>query len=362
MALNTDTVPSATLINDEGDSAGRDIRKTAINPDYWFPVARSGEVRVGKPFPVAFAGRPIVLVRTRKRSLYALEDKCAHRQIPLHLGVIENDCIKCAYHGWKFNETGRCVGVPYLEKCSLRPRNVPDFPCREAYGLIFVYPGSPENVARAAFPVIPNATNPKYKIRYLDRLVQCHYTFMHENLMDMNHQFLHRRLMGGVRTTLLEVRKGDSWVEADYTFSRDSDKQPLGERLMIGNVGKFEAGTRDLMTVRTMYPYQILTFTSRGATAPALDLWVAYVPRDKAQRTNHTYGMMMIRRPSIPVVLDLLWPIIIWFTNGIFREDQRICELEQEAFEDQGADANHEIFPVIRALRRILINNGRSLS
>ena len=35
---------------------------------------------------------------------------------------------------------------------------------------------------------------------------------MHENLMDMNHQFLHRSLMGSIRATCLDVRKGDGWV------------------------------------------------------------------------------------------------------------------------------------------------------
>src|SRR5690349_10022946 len=112
----------------------RDIRKTGIDPDFWYPVARSRQVKVGKGFSVSFAGEPIVLVRPKVGEVYALEDRCAHRQVPLHLGVVEDDCIKCGYHGWKYNHTGKCVGVPYLDKCSLRPHNVRSYPCREAYG------------------------------------------------------------------------------------------------------------------------------------------------------------------------------------------------------------------------------------
>jgi phenylpropionate dioxygenase-like ring-hydroxylating dioxygenase large terminal subunit len=340
----------------------RDIRKTGISPDFWYPLARSNAVKTGKAHAVSFAGEPIVLVRTRQGEVFAVEDRCAHRQIPLHLGVVEDDCIKCAYHGWKYNRTGKCVSVPYLEKCSLRPKNVRSYPCREAYGLVFVYPGDMEKFETAIFPEIPSATDPKYKIRYLDRLVACHFTFMHENLMDMNHQFLHRRLMGGIKTTLLATRQGENWIEADYTFSRASGKQPLGEKFILSREKKGTNGEPDLMTVRTGYPYQTLKFRTGGSQHPALDLWNVYVPRDQAQRTNHTYGLMMIRRPSLPGILDLAWPFIIWFTNGIFAEDRRICELEQVAFDNQGADCNHEIFPVIRGLRKVLTDNGVSLT
>ena len=41
-----------------------DIRKTGIHPNFWYPVARSDNVKTGKPHGVSFAGEPIVLVRT----------------------------------------------------------------------------------------------------------------------------------------------------------------------------------------------------------------------------------------------------------------------------------------------------------
>jgi hypothetical protein len=45
-----------------------DIRKTGIHPNFWYPVARSDNVKTGKPHGVSFAGEPIVLVRTECRS------------------------------------------------------------------------------------------------------------------------------------------------------------------------------------------------------------------------------------------------------------------------------------------------------
>lgn len=39
-----------------------DIRKPGIHPNFWYPVARSDNVKTGKPHGVSFAGEPIVLV------------------------------------------------------------------------------------------------------------------------------------------------------------------------------------------------------------------------------------------------------------------------------------------------------------
>ena len=36
-----------------------DIRKTGIHPNFWYPVARSDNVKMGKPHGVSFAGEPI---------------------------------------------------------------------------------------------------------------------------------------------------------------------------------------------------------------------------------------------------------------------------------------------------------------
>jgi len=339
----------------------RDIRRTALDPDFWYPVARGVEVKRGKAHACSFAGEPIVLVRGTGGRVFALADRCAHRQVPLSTGVVDGDGLRCGYHGWTYAADGRCVNVPYLSECGTRPNSVRSYPCREAYGLVFVFPGDAAKADSVAFPDVPSANDRAYKTRYLNRRVGCHYSFMHENLMDMNHQFLHRKLMGGIKTIFLGSRVGDNWAEATYTFKRNAGKQPLGEKFMLNRKELPKEGERDTMVIRTEYPYQTLRFWTAGSEHPALDLWNCYIPVDRAQRVNHTYGLMMIRRPSIPGVLELFWPFIVWFTNGIFAEDRWICELEQAAFDAQGKDCNQEIFPAIRNLRRVLVDNGRPL-
>jgi len=334
----------------------RDLRRVPIHSDYWYPLAWSREVRRGKAVGARFAGSPIVLVRTGSGALFALEDRCAHRQVPLHAGAVVGESIRCCYHGWTYDCTGRCVDVPYLGRERL-PNGVRAYPCREEHGLIFVFPGDVALARERPLPCLPSVADRAYKTRRFGREVKCHYSFMHENLMDMNHQFLHRRQMGQMRARSLGRRRGEDWMEVDYTFARIG-RQPVGEALVFG--ASKENGDRDgkdVMTVRTGYPYQTLQIRSGDGTL-VMDLWIVYVPLDAAQRTNRTFGLLSIRRPGIPLALDLAWPLLVWFTERIFKEDRWIVEREQEAHDRQGADWNHEVFPVINELRDLLRNCG----
>jgi renierapurpurin 18,18'-hydroxylase len=339
-----------------------DLRTVGTHPDYWYPVAQSRRLKAGGRLAVSFAGDPVVLVRTVTGALFALEDRCAHRQVPLSAGVVAGEYIRCGYHGWTFDSAGRCIGVPYLTKGDPLPSGVRSYPCREAYGFIFIFAGD-RRKAEGRFPDIPSCADPAYKTRTLDRIVQCHYSFMHENLMDMNHQFLHRRLMGNVRPTLLELNRGEDWLEAVYTFSRVGGRQSFGEKFMIGKrAGGVKIREHDVMTIRTQYPYQTLQFIRADQEKPSLDLWLAYVPVDKAQRANHSMGLMMIQKPSIPGIIHLFWPFIVFFTEGIFKQDRDIMEMEQRAYNAQGGDWNNEIFHVIRQLRELLVAQGKPLN
>src|SRR5687767_4611727 len=90
-----------------------DQRRVGLRPDFWHPLARSSELEEGGMLAVSFAGEPILLVRG-PAGVYALEDRCAHRQVPLHEGVVLDGLVRCGYHGWTYDAAGRCVDVPYL--------------------------------------------------------------------------------------------------------------------------------------------------------------------------------------------------------------------------------------------------------
>ena len=335
----------------------RDLRRVPIHPDHWYPLAWSNEVRRGKAVGARFAGSPIVLVRTVSGALFALEDRCAHRQVPLHAGAVVGEFIRCGYHGWTYDCTGLCVDVPYLGRERL-PNGVRAYPCREDHGLIFVFPGDVALARERPLPCLPSVADRAYKTRRFGREVKCHYSFMHENLMDMNHQFLHRRQMGMIKARCLGRRHGADWAEVDYTFSRTEGSSTIGEGAIVGLMRKSgEGDNTDLMTIRTEYPYQHLRVWV-GDGEPVLNVWLGYTPLDAEQRTNRTFGYLSVKRPKIPGLLEAAWPFVTMFTEQIFREDKEIVELEQAAHDAQGGDWNNEVFPPIRDLRELLARCG----
>ncbi len=346
-------IPEAQL------TSGLDLRKVGAHPDHWHPVAWSREVKTERPFATSFAGEPIVLVRPKDGLVFALEDRCAHRQVPLSKGVVNGSVVRCCYHGWSYDASGHCVDVPYLGKGKL-PNGVKSYPCHEIDGLIFVWPGARPQAAPPQ--AIGSVGDKSYKTRLFGKIVACHYTFMHENLMDMNHQFLHRRTTGKVFPRYLDRRLGSDWLEVDYSFSRPDQKPPLGEAVIVGALRGESKSSQDLMTVRTEYPNQTLKFWISSGGDPALDVWLGYTPVDKAQRRNRTFIVLSVHRPKIPKILDLAWPLLTWFTNRVFAEDCTIVEMEQEAHDHQGADWNQEVFPPIRDLRTLLAVNGQPIA
>jgi phenylpropionate dioxygenase-like ring-hydroxylating dioxygenase large terminal subunit len=355
------------------DGRGRNepnLRRVGIHQDFWYPLARSADVRPGRTHLTTFAGEPIVLVRAESGQVFALDDRCAHRQFPLHKGVVCGEMLRCAYHAWTYRQDGQIASVPYLPKGAARPAGVRSYPCREAYGHLFVFPGAPEKAAQVPFPELSGYERPNTRTMAFWRKVACHYSFMHENLMDMNHQFLHRGIMGTIKPTLLGFDRGPDWVEARYQFRRTAGKSARGARLLLAGGGGAAsrssdghgAAGGDLMTIRTIYPYQILSLFRGGASHPAFNLWAAYVPVDREQRANISMGLLTIEKPSFPGLINVFWPLIRRFAEAVFTEDRAAVEAEQQAYDRQQADCNQEINPVIIALREVLIRNGMPLA
>ena len=334
-----------------------DLRRTGTHPDYWYPICRSRELKPGRMLPRKFAGEPVVVVRTTEGALFALEDRCAHRQVPLSHGVVKGCTVRCGYHGWAYDAAGKCVDVPYLGRERL-PNGVKSYPCHEVDGIVFIFPGD-VGLADARRPRKLGAfSTPGYKTRELNREVDAHYTFMHENLFDMNHQFLHRRQMGMIKATCLGRESGADWAEVRYTFDRTSGRATMGEGAILGMMrGVDDAARTDRMVIRTDYPYQTLTFQMDDGD-PVLSVWLGYTPLDKEQRTNRTFGWLSVKRPGVPLLIDLAWPFITMFTESIFKEDKEIVEMEQAAHDEAGHDRNNEVFPPIKELRQVLLRCG----
>jgi hypothetical protein len=233
--------------------------------------------------------------------------------------------------------------------------------------MIMIFPGDPALAPGRQPKSLGSYQRKDYKTRPLYREVACHYTFMHENLFDMNHQFMHRRYMGSIRAHCLGRDHGEQWAQVEYSFKRTAGKSTLGEQVIVDLVrkrGEKKSDFSDHMRIRTDYPTQNLRVwvgrNIQDTQDPVLDVFLAYTPVDAEQRTNHTFGYLSVKKPGIPGLIHVVWPFVVWFTENIFREDKDIVEYEQRAHDEQGADWNNEIFPALRDLRAVLARCGNS--
>ena len=159
--------------------------------------AWSREVKPGQTYAARFAGDPIVLVRpadgTAVRAGGPLRAPAGAALESASMAAR----IRCCYHGWRYDASGRCVDVsPISARASCRTacRRLSLLRTRRPH-LRLAGHGAGRRSAHAVS--VPRPTPPTRRGASASTS-QCHYSFMHENLMDMNHQFLHRRTTGKV--------------------------------------------------------------------------------------------------------------------------------------------------------------------
>ena len=81
--------------------------------NYWYVAAYDREI-TRRPLGRIILGEPIVFYRLEDGTPVALEDRCAHRHLPLSMGKLVGDTLQCHYHGLRYDKTGACVRVPGL--------------------------------------------------------------------------------------------------------------------------------------------------------------------------------------------------------------------------------------------------------
>src|SRR5947209_2409948 len=76
----------------------------------WHPVMYSSQLSDG-PEPVILLDERLVLIRLGGQ-VRCFADLCVHRGTALSLGQVEDDQIRCAYHGWTYGPDGVCTSIP----------------------------------------------------------------------------------------------------------------------------------------------------------------------------------------------------------------------------------------------------------
>lgn len=326
----------------------------------WYVAAWSSEVGASRPIGRTLLGEPIVLFRTGAGAVAALEDRCAHRRMPLSHAAIEGDTLICCYHGLTYDATGRCVRVPGQESPPARIR-VRGYPAVERYGAVWVWMGAPD---------LADAT----KIFVCDRLdpagtnghkfyfhVKANYLYLNDNLSDLLHQaYLHSPSFGGnthsLGETIPTVRDRGRQIEVSWDWDDVPVPGLFGElghiaeradgwnhstyeapSFYINDVGFAEVGTGKTASVRPQ---------GRGK----LGFTVHQLITPETARSTHFFKIVHCDWPPELV------PQVSRIIDSVNQEDIWACE-EQQRMEDLDPSAPMSTIPTdkaVVAMRRML--------
>jgi len=182
---------------------------------YWHPVATTPEMKRQPTKRVRLLGEDLVLFRDLSGQIGLVEEPCAHRRVSLYYGIPEHQGIRCPYHGWLYDETGRCIEQPAEPPASNFKDKVriTAYPVQELGGLIFAYLG-PDPV-----PLLPryDAYAQENAVRLIGvSVLPVNWLQAMENSLDATHvEWLHGYYSDWVRARIAQA-KGETFTPRTY--------------------------------------------------------------------------------------------------------------------------------------------------
>ncbi|MDJ0707975.1 MAG: aromatic ring-hydroxylating dioxygenase subunit alpha [Leptolyngbyaceae cyanobacterium MO_188.B28] len=166
--------------------------------NFWY-VADLSSAIINKPKRINLLGRDFVLYRNTKGQVAALSNWCVHRGGSLSHGWVEDDCLRCPYHGWKYRADGVCIEIPANRAGApiAKRARVKTYPVQEKYGWIWLFLGDLPTAERPPHPPLPEFDKPDWRVIYGEFLWDAPYTRVVENAIDIAHTpFVHATSFG----------------------------------------------------------------------------------------------------------------------------------------------------------------------
>ena len=268
---------------------------------YWQPAALSEELAGPRPVvPVTLLGEALVLFRNESGELGLIDRHCPHRGADLCFGRLEDNGLRCPFHGWHFDRTGQCVEQPGEPLGSIMHERIRTsaYPVEERNGIVFAYlgPGDP--------PLFPNFDcfrAPETHVFAFKGLWECNWLQAMEVGIDPAHaSFLHRFLQDEDPDDSYGKQFRDKAAKTDMPMTqllRDYprpdirvDETPYGMRLTA--LRHLDDGRTHVRVTNHIFPQAICIPMSREMT---ITQW--HVPVDD----EHCYWYSMFTSFDKPV-------------------------------------------------------------
>ncbi len=336
---------------EEAGNLRQQARSAGMDPNYWYAVEEVRHVKPGTVTEVIFWKRSIALFRGTDGSFHAIENRCAHRQLKLSLGEVEDCRLVCQYHGWKYDGNGRLAEIPHLPPERRLPRiSLRSYPVQVRYGLIWLFPGEPEQAESRRIPDIPELEGPaRWACVPLSFTWSAHHSMVIDNVSDFSHAYLHRRYRPFDDASLTRCETvGDS---VHVAYDTQVGRGPVS-RLFVDH-NRLDTNHMDLCFE---YPYQW------SNTDDEIKHWLFVLPID--ERTTRTFFLFYFKSLKIPL-LPIRIPRFAMTTvmkisnrlliSPLLAQDGFAVEAEQQGYEQHWDAPPIEFNRVVQAFQNVTV-------
>jgi 3-ketosteroid 9alpha-monooxygenase subunit A len=285
------------------------LKKRYDIPPYtvgWFQLGWSDDLHVNDVRKIRQFGREYTLFRGADGQLGLIDDICPH--LGAHFsngGRIEGNAIRCPYHGWSFDRSGRCVGIPYSKNIPNKAR-VGAYQVVERDGIIFFH-RDPVGTAPPPLPVIEDFEPALYhKPHKLEFRIKIHSQDIMENAVDGPH----------------------FWAVHGHEMP-SNEFRTEGTRLRITQRSKvryFGTAFRFRLDFHMIEPgFHCLYFPELPGGAAFL--FSSLVPVDE-EYTNHRLTIW-IKKTKVPLLSHIVRRFLLRQMMRTYREDMQIWESKE---------------------------------
>uniref|UniRef100_A0A0C9RI86 TSA: Wollemia nobilis Ref_Wollemi_Transcript_18725_2104 transcribed RNA sequence n=1 Tax=Wollemia nobilis TaxID=56998 RepID=A0A0C9RI86_9CONI len=278
--------------------------------NFWYPVAFSADIKDDTMVPFDCFEEPWVMFRGKDGRAGCVQNTCAHRACPLHLGSVKDGRIQCPYHGWEYATNGVCEKMPSTTLLNVRIRSLP---CVEQDGLIWVWPGN-------AIPdaPLPSLTPPSGFNIHAEIIMELpiEHGLLLDNLLDLAHApFTHTTTFakGWKVPSLVKFMSPVAGLEGNW------DPYPIDMQ--------FAPPCMVLSTIGISKPGQIQGKSTQSCSTHLHQLHVC-MPSSR-QKTRLLYRMSLDFAPILKYIpfMHLLWR---HFADKVLNEDLRLVIGQQD--------------------------------
>jgi 5,5'-dehydrodivanillate O-demethylase len=157
---------------------------------YWHPVAAAAELTDEKPIKaVKILNEELVVYRDTTGHYGLVGEHCPHRLASLAYGRVDEQGIRCPYHGWKFDGAGRCLEQPAEPpegKFKDRIKHVA-YPVEYLGGLIYAYLGPAPAPLLPRWDVLVWEHGRRWIVK--ESIIDCNWLQPMENSVDPSHLY-----------------------------------------------------------------------------------------------------------------------------------------------------------------------------